>query len=168
KVKEVKVDMGEPIFEPKKIPVIAEENPVTNLNLNILNRNFKFTCISMGNPHAVTFLDDDVKKFDVEKYGKLVEVNKVFPKRTNVEFINIKNKNKIKMRVWERGSGETLACGTGACASAVASILNGYTNRNITVELLGGNLEIEWNKEENHIYMTGPATTVFRGFYNDA
>ena len=166
KVEKVKVDMGEPIFEPEKIPVISKENPVKSLILNLLDRNFKFTCISMGNPHAITFMDDEINKFDVEKYGKEAEINKAFPKRTNVEFINILNKNKIKMRVWERGAGETLACGTGACASAVAAVLNEYTDRNITVELLGGNLEIEWNQKDNHIYMTGPATTVFKGFYN--
>lgn len=167
KVEEVKVDMGEPILDPKEIPVISEENPVKDLNLILLDRNFKFSCVSMGNPHAITVLDDDVNEFDVEKYGKLAEINEAFPKRTNVEFINIINKNRIKMRVWERGAGETLACGTGACASAVATILNGYTDRNITVELLGGNLEIEWNKEDNHIYMTGPASTVFKGFYEE-
>ena len=167
KVEDVKVDMGEPILEPEKIPVVSEESPVKNLKLNLLDKNLKFTCVSMGNPHAITFIDEDVDKFEVEKYGKVAEINKVFPKRTNVEFINIIDKNKIKMRVWERGAGETLACGTGACASTVASILNGYTDRNITVELLGGSLKIEWNKDDNHIYMTGPATNVFKGFYEE-
>ncbi len=167
KVEKVKVDMGEPILEPNKIPVISNEEPVKNLNLNILDRNYKFTCVSMGNPHAVTFIDEDVNEFDIEKYGKLVEINEVFPQRTNVEFLNIINKNTIKMRVWERGAGETLACGTGACASAVASFLNSFTERKVTVELLGGNLEIEWNEEDNHIYMIGPATTVFKGFYEE-
>ena len=167
KVEEVKVDMGEPILEPEKIPVVSEESPVKNLKLNLLDKNLKFTCVSMGNPHAITIIDEDVDKFDVEKYGKVAEINEVFPKRTNVEFINIIDKNKIKMRVWERGAGETLACGTGACASTVASFLNGYTDRNITVELLGGSLKIEWNKDNNHIYMTGPATSVFKGFYDE-
>ena len=167
KVEKVKVDMGEPILEPNKIPVISNEEPVKNLNLNILDRNYKFTCVSMGNPHAVTFIDEDVNEFDIEKYGKLVEINEVFPQRTNVEFLNIINKNTIKMRVWERGAGETLACGTGACASAVASFLNGFTERKVTVELLGGNLEIEWNEEDDHIYMTGPATTVYKGIYEE-
>lgn len=167
KVEKVKVDMGEPILEPNKIPVISSEEPVKDLNLNIMDRNFKFTCVSMGNPHAVTFIDEDVNEFDIEKYGKLVEINEVFPQRTNVEFLNIINKNTIKMRVWERGAGETLACGTGACASAVASFLNGFTERKVTVELLGGNLEIEWNEEDNHIYMTGPATTVYKGIYEE-
>ena len=167
KVEKVKVDMGEPILEPNKIPVISNEEPVKNLNLNILDRNYKFTCVSMGNPHAVTFIDEDVNEFDIEKYGKLVEINEVFPQRTNVEFLNIINKNTIKMRVWERGAGETLACGTGACASAVASFFNGFTERKVTVELLGGNLEIEWNEEDDHIYMTGPATTVYKGIYEE-
>ena len=167
KVEKVKVDMGEPILEPNKIPVISSEEPVKDLNLNIMDRNFKFTCISMGNPHAVTFIDEDVNEFDIEKYGKLVEINAAFPQRTNVEFINVLDKNTIKMRVWERGAGETLACGTGACASAVASFLNGFTERNVIVELLGGNLEIEWNECDNHIYMTGPATTVYKGIYEE-
>ncbi len=167
KVKEVKVDMGEPILESEKIPVITKESPVKNLNLNVIDMDFKFTCVSMGNPHAIAFINEDVTSFDVEKYGKLVEVNSLFPRRTNVEFINILSKDRIKMRVWERGAGETLACGTGACASTVAAILNGYTDNKITVELLGGNLEIEWNKEDNHIYMTGPATTVFKGVYRE-
>ena len=168
KVEAVKVDMGEPILEPEKIPVISKEIPVNDLNLNIIDKNLKFTCVSMGNPHAITFIDENVNEFDVEKYGRLVEINEVFPKKTNVEFINIINKNKIKMRVWERGAGETLACGTGACASAVAAIINGYTDRNIIVELLGGTLEIEWNKKDNHIYMTGPAKIVFKGFYEES
>ena len=163
KVEKVRVDMGEPILEPEKIPVISEEKIVKNLELNLIDKNFKFTCVSMGNPHAITFIKEDIKEFDIEKYGKIAEINKVFPKRTNVEFINILDKNNIRMRVWERGSGETLACGTGACASAVAAVLNNYTQRNVTVELLGGYLEIEWNEEDNHIYMTGPATTVFEG-----
>ena len=168
KVEAVKVDMGEPILEPEKIPVISKEIPVNDLNLNIIDKNLKFTCVSMGNPHAITFIDENVNEFDVEKYGRLVEINEVFPKKTNVEFINIINKNKIKMRVWERGAGETLACGTGACASAVAAIINGYTDRNIIVELLDGTLEIEWNKNDNHIYMTGPAKIVFKGFYEES
>ena len=163
KVEKARVDMGEPILEPGKIPVISKEMLVKNLNLNLIDREFKFTCVSMGNPHAVTFIDEDVKDFELEKYGKVAEVDKVFPRRTNVEFINIVDKNNIKMRVWERGAGETLACGTGACASAVAAVLNNYTERQVTVELLGGNLEIEWNKDDNHVYMTGPATTVFEG-----
>lgn len=161
-VQKVRVDMGEPILNPSKIPVISNEKPVKNLNLNILERNFKFTCVSMGNPHAVTQVDD-LENFDIEKYGKLIEIDKVFPNKVNVEFIQILDRNTVKMRVWERGTGETLACGTGACATAVACILNDLTDNKVTVELLGGNLEIEWNKNNNHIYMTGPAVSVFEG-----
>lgn len=167
KVEKVKVDMGEAILEPSKIPVVSEENPVMNLNIDVLDRSFKFTCVSMGNPHAITVVDETVDSFNVEKYGKLVEVNELFPKRTNVEFINIINRDTIKMRVWERGAGETLACGTGACASAVAAFLNNYTGKNVTIELLGGNLEIELNEDDNHVYMTGPATYVFKGSYEE-
>lgn len=162
KVSTARVDMGEPILEPKEIPVISNEDIVKNLEISAENRNFRFTCVSMGNPHAITFVDD-TKNFDVEKYGKVIEVDKNFPRKTNVEFIEVIDKNNIKMRVWERGAGETLACGTGACASTVACILNGLTDRKVNVELLGGTLEIEWNKEDNHVYMTGPAVTVFEG-----
>ena len=162
KVETVKVDMGEPILTPKEIPVISDEEPVKNLMLEAEGRKFKFTCVSMGNPHAITEVED-TEKFDVEKYGKVLEADKAFPNKTNVEFIQIVDKNHVKMRVWERGAGETLACGTGACATAVACYLNGKTDRNVEVELLGGKLFIEWNEENNHIYMTGPAVTVFEG-----
>lgn len=162
KVETVRVDMGEPILEPDKIPVISTENPVTNLKATAENKDFTFTCVSMGNPHAITIVED-VQNFDVNKYGKVLEIDKQFPKRINVEFAQIVDEENIKMRVWERGAGETLACGTGACATAVACYLNGYTKRNVTIELLGGNLFIEWNKENNHVYMTGPAVTVFEG-----
>ena len=165
KVETVKVDMGEPILNPKEIPVISDEEPVKNLMLEAEGRKFKFTCVSMGNPHAITEVED-TEKFDVEKYGKVLEVDKAFPNKTNVEFIQIVDKNHVKMRVWERGAGETLACGTGACATAVAWYLNGKTDRNVEVELLGGKLYIEWNEENNHIYMTGPAVTVFEGVLN--
>ncbi len=158
-----RVDMGEPILEPEKIPVEFSKNPVKGLKIKAEDREFEFTCVSMGNPHAITFIEENVKEFDVAKYGKIIEVDRTFPKRTNVEFINIIDKNNLKMRVWERGAGETLACGTGACATAVAAVLNRYTKRNVTIELLGGKLEIEWNEKDNHVYMTGPATTVFEG-----
>ena len=121
-------------------------------------------CIN-GNPHAITIVDD-TKNFDVEKYGKVLEVDEVFPNKTNVEFIQIVDKEHIKMRVWERGAGETLACGTGACATLVACHLNELTSNKATIQLLGGNLEIEWNKKDNHVYMTGPAETVFEGGFN--
>ena len=162
KVETVKVDMGEPILSPSQIPVISNEEPVKNLKINVKGKEFIFTCVSMGNPHAITIVDN-VKDFDVEKYGKAVEVDEVFPKKTNVEFIEIVDNQHIKMRVWERGTGETLACGTGACATAVACNLNGLTDEHVFVELLGGTLEIEWDKQDNHVYMTGPAVTVFDG-----
>ena len=163
KVKTVKVDMGEPILEPKKIPVLSQEQIVKNLELKAVDKTFKFTCVSMGNPHAITIVDN-VAEFDVEKYGKVLEVDKVFPQRTNVEFIEIIDDEHVKMRVWERGAGETLACGTGACATSVACVLNNLTKRNVKVELLGGTLEINWNEKDNHVYMTGPAVTVFEGY----
>lgn len=162
KVETVRVDMGEPILNPEMIPVISSENPVKDLKLKALDKEFIFTCVSMGNPHAITVVKD-TEKFDVETYGRILEVDKAFPNKTNVEFVQIVDKEHIKMRVWERGAGETLACGTGACASVVACNLNDYINKKCTVTLLGGNLFIEWNEKDNHIYMTGPATTVFEG-----
>lgn len=162
KVETVRVDMGEPILEPSKIPVISNEEVVKNLEIKVFDRSFKFTCISMGNPHSITYINN-IENFEIEKYGPIIEIDGYFPNKTNVEFIEIVNRNHIKMRVWERGTGETLACGTGACSAVVASVLNEKTDRKVIVELLGGNLEIEWNKEDNHVYMTGPATTVFEG-----
>ena len=159
KVETVRVDMGEPILEPTKIPVMATTNHV---KIEAYDKKIDFTCVSMGNPHAVTIVDD-VKNFDVKKYGKDIEVNKIFPQKANIEFAEIVDRNTIKMRVWERGTGETLACGTGSCATAVACALNGVTDRKVVIELLGGNLEIEWNENDNHVYMTGPAVTVFEG-----
>ena len=161
----VRVDMGIPILESEKIPVITVEKIVQNLKLNVLDKSFNFTCVSMGNPHAVTIVDN-ISDFDVKKYGSILEVNEVFPNKTNVEFVEIKDPENIKMRVWERGAGETLACGTGACASVVACNLNGLTKRRVNVELLGGNLNIELG-EDNHVYMTGPAVTVFEGELNN-
>ena len=163
RIKTVKVDMGEPVLEPDKIPVKSNENPVKNLILNADNEKFNFTCVSMGNPHAITFIKEDVNSFDICKYGRILEVDKVFPNKANIEFVNIIDEKTLKMRVWERGAGETLACGTGACGVTVASVLNNYTHRKVTVKLIGGDLEIEWNKEDNHVYMTGPAITVFEG-----
>lgn len=161
-VETVEVDMGEPILEPDKIPVISEEAIVKNLKIKARENEFKFTCVSMGNPHAITIVDN-TKDFNIEKYGPVLEKDEHFPRRANIEFIELVDKNNIKMRVWERGAGETLACGTGACASIVACALNGYIENEANVELLGGTLKIRWDKENNHIYMTGPATTVFEG-----
>lgn len=161
-VETVEVDMGEPILEPDKVPVISEEAIVKNLKIKARENEFKFTCVSMGNPHAITIVDN-TKDFNIEKYGPVLEKDEHFPRRANIEFIELVDKNNIKMRVWERGVGETLACGTGACASVVACALNGYIENEANVELLGGTLKIRWDKENNHIYMTGPATTVFEG-----
>ena len=163
-VKTVGVDMGEPILEAEKIPVIHDTSPVIGKSVLIHGNPFSFTCVSMGNPHGVTFVDD-TENFPVEDYGKQVENNPLFPKKTNVEFVQILSRNHIKMRVWERGSGETLACGTGACASAVASILNGFCDREVKVTLLGGELSIHWRDEDNHVFMTGPAAFSFDGVW---
>lgn len=162
KVQTVRVDMGEPIFNPKKIPVNFENEPVRGLKIKAIDKEFNFTCVSMGNPHAIAIIED-TKRFDIEKYGPILEVDEHFPKRSNIEFIEIVDKENVKMRVWERGAGETLACGTGACATAVACNINGLTERKVNIELLGGTLEIDWDEETNHVFMTGPATTVFEG-----
>lgn len=162
KVETVEVDMGKPILEAKDIPVISNEYPVKNLKIKAYDKEFIFTCVSMGNPHAITIVKN-VKDFDVEKYGKILENDEHFPRRANIEFIELADRSNIKMRVWERGAGETLACGTGACASVVACNLNDYIENEANVELLGGRLNIKWDKESNHIYMTGTATTVFEG-----
>lgn len=162
KVETVQVDMGEPILKPEKIPVITIEEPVKNLKVKANDKEFIITCVSMGNPHAIIVVEDTMN-FEVEKYGRIIEKASVFPNKTNVEFVEIQDKEHIKMRVWERGTGETLACGTGACATAVACNLKGLTNRHVNIELLGGFLEIDWKEEDNHVYMTGPATTVFEG-----
>lgn len=166
KVETVRVDMGEPILEAEKIPVISKENPVKNLELEADGKKFVCTCVSMGNPHAVTIVDD-TDNFDVERYGKIIEIDKLFPRKTNVIFVQIIDRANIKMRVWERGAGETLACGTAASGTVVACTLNGLIDRVANVQLLGGNLQIEWSKQDNHVYMTGPAVTVFEGeLYN--
>ena len=164
KVETVNVDMGEPILKSSKIPVKLnkEVDIVKDLKINVLDKEFNFTCVSMGNPHAITVVKN-LSDFQVEKYGKQLEVDNHFPERANIEFIEILDKTHIKMRVWERGSGETFACGTGACATLVACVLNDYTEEEAIVELLGGNLKIKWDKKTNHVFMTGPATTVFEG-----
>ncbi|MEW6108607.1 MAG: diaminopimelate epimerase [Nitrospirota bacterium] len=156
----VMVDMGEPILEGRKIPVRLD-GTVKDFPLKIDDRIFKITCVSMGNPHAVIFVDD-VDAFDVIKYGPLIENHELFPKRINVEFIQVISPEKVKMRVWERGSGETMACGTGASAAVVAANINGLAGRRTGVILSGGELLIEW-MENNHVYMTGPAVEVFDG-----
>lgn len=162
KVTYAKVDMGEPILKAEVIPVISDKSPVIGEEIDVNGKTFEFTCVSMGNPHAIAYVDDtDI--FEVEKIGKLVEIDEKFPKKVNVEFAQIMDNETIKMRVWERGSGETLACGTGACATLVASVLNNLTDRKAVVKLIGGDLLIEWDKESNHIYMSGEAVTTFEG-----
>lgn len=162
KVSLVKVDMGPAILEPEKIPVTAEGSRVVDKPLQVDGKTFRMTCVSMGNPHAVIYVDD-VQGMDLEKTGPSFENHERFPNRINTEFAHVLDRNTVEMRVWERGSGETLACGTGACAVAVASILNGYTEDQVTVRLLGGDLKIEWDREANKVYMTGPAEVVFDG-----
>ncbi|MFR4987060.1 MAG: diaminopimelate epimerase [Lachnospirales bacterium] len=162
-VLDVKVNMGQPIFSPKDIPVISDEEIVKNLKLRALDKEFTFTCVSMGNPHAITFVDD-VDNFDVNKYGSILESDPSFPKRANIEFVEVIDNNNLKMRVFERGSGETFACGTGTCATVVASFLNGKCNReNVNVKLLGGTLNISWDNKDNNVYMIGAARFVFEG-----
>ena len=158
---EVIVDMGEPLFQDKNIPYNIYEPFNKDLDINIEGEKMRFTVVSMGNPHAVTFLEN-LDDLQIEMCGPIIENNPIFPNRTNVEFVEIIDKNNIKVRVWERGVGETFACGTGACAAVVASGLNGYTDENVTVKLPGGKLKIEWGND-NHIYMQGPATTVYEG-----
>ena len=168
KVSSVKVNMGAPILKPELIPVnlsdknldIAVQVPIT-----VEGKVYKTTCVSMGNPHSVVFVDD-TDSFPLEEVGPLFENHEMFPNRINAEFVQVTDRKHVKMRVWERGTGETLACGTGACATAVACILNGKTDDEVTVSLLGGDLVINWDREENIVYMTGPATTVFDGDIN--
>lgn len=165
KVKLVKVDMGGPVLEPEKIPVVADKETVVNEPIEVNGIEYRMTCVSMGNPHAVVYIDD-VKGLEIEKIGPAFEHHVRFPRRVNTEFVKVIDRNTVEMRVWERGSGETMACGTGACAVAVASILNGLTEDKVTVKLLGGDLEIVWNREENKVYMTGPAEISFEGEIN--
>ncbi len=162
KVDTVTVDMGAPILEGEKIPVLSDKNPVIGEKLTVLDRDFLFTCVSMGNPHAVTFVDNTAE-FEVERYGKIAEVDAFFPKKANIEFAQVIDSKHMQMRVWERGSGETLACGTGACATVVAGVLNGLTEREVDITLLGGTLHIHWDQKTNHVFMTGPAKFSFDG-----
>lgn len=162
KVREVKVNMGAPVLKPAEIPMKASGEQVLRQPLNVGGNLYEVTALSMGNPHAVVYLED-VKGLAIEETGPLFEKHAAFPESVNTEFVHVLNRNTVEMRVWERGSGETLACGTGACAVAVASILNGYTEDEVTVKLLGGDLKIFWDRKENLVYMTGPAEVVFDG-----
>ena len=162
KVDTVKVNMGTPILKAVDIPVRSEKEQVIDEPVMVDGKEWKITCVSMGNPHAITYIDD-VKDLEIEKIGPKFENHEIFPDRVNTEFVRVIDRNTLEMRVWERGSGETLACGTGACAVAVSSILNGLTEEEVTVKLLGGDLKIFWDRIENKVYMTGSATTVFDG-----
>lgn len=162
KVASVEVNMGAPILELKEIPVAVEESPVVNVPVEVKGKIYHMTCVSMGNPHAIIFMNN-VKDLDIAAIGPYFENHTVFPKRTNTEFVEVLDRNTVNMRVWERGSDETLACGTGACATTVACILNDKTENEVTVHLLGGDLKIRWDREANQVYMTGPATVVFDG-----
>ena len=163
KVSLVRVDMGRPILEPENIPVQAEGSRVVDEPLTVDGKEYRMTCVSMGNPHAVIFVDQDVRELPLEQIGPSFENHERFPKRINTEFARVLDRRTVEMRVWERGSGETLACGTGTCATAVACVLNGLTEDEITVHLLGGDLYIKWDREKDTVYMTGPAETVFDG-----
>ena len=183
KVKKVRVNMGAPILAPAEIPVLVacrdqegkhpgdsviltegdSPDAIIAQPLRVAGKEYKVTCVSMGNPHCVIFMDEDVRDMDLEKIGPDFESHKAFPKRTNTEFVNVIDETHLRMRVWERGSGETLACGTGTCATVVAAVLNGLTKDAVDVELLGGSLHIDWDRQENLVYMTGPATVVYSG-----
>jgi len=162
KVQQVRVDMGEPILTPAEIPVVSQNDKVIDEPIEVGGKTWNMTCVSMGNPHAVVFVDDTAS-FPLEKYGPLFENHERFPKRTNTEFVQVISRTEANMRVWERGSAETWACGTGTCASVMACILNGKTEDKVLVHLRGGDLTIEYDRTSNHVFMTGPATEVFSG-----
>ena len=165
----VKVNMGAPILTPSLIPVdekkFRDKDMILDFPIPIEERNFRMTCVSMGNPHAVVFLSENerLNEFPLEKYGKVFEKHPYFPQRTNTEFVHVDDRKNVHMRVWERGTGETLACGTGCCATAVACILNDLTDDEITVHVLGGDIICKWDRLKGVVYMTGPAETVFEG-----
>lgn len=161
-VEQVTVDMGAPILDAEQIPVAFSRTQVINEPILVNQTEYHMTCVSMGNPHAVVFVDS-VKDIPLEKLGPLFENHRLFPKRINTEFVEIINDSEVNMRVWERGAGETLACGTGACASTVACILNQKTKDEIVLHLLGGDLKVKWDRAVNKVYMTGPAKVVFDG-----
>lgn len=185
KVESARVNMGAPVLQPSQVPVDITElesyknmskeqmqkekenvtEPVVSEHIKVNDKEYEVTCVSMGNPHAIVYLDNDIdiKKFEIEKIGPAFENHKAFPDRINTEFIQVLDKDNLNMRVWERGSGETLACGTGACASLVATVLNGKCNDTATLHLLGGDLKITWDKKDNTVYLEGPAKTVFTG-----
>ena len=167
-IREVKVtsktvfaDLGEPIMKGKDIPVNLSGR-IINRPLKLESKDFRITCLSLGNPHCIIFTEN-LANYPVEKYGPILEHHSAFPKRANISFVNVLTPNQLKVRVWERGSGETLSCGTGAAASLVASVLNNFSDRKVKVELSGGKLQVEWNKDSNHVWIAGPAEDVFEG-----
>jgi diaminopimelate epimerase len=162
KVESVRVDMGAPILDGLKVPTTITMNPVLRQPIEVDGHTFEFTAVSMGNPHCVIYVDDAVG-MDLQQWGPKLENHPMFPRKINVEFATVKSRDYVDMRVWERGAGPTLACGTGACATLVSSVLNGLTDRTATISLKGGNLHIEWNEADDHLYMTGPASEVFTG-----
>lgn len=161
-VTSVRVNMGAPILTAKEVPVISRMEQSVDEPIIVGGKEYRMTCVSMGNPHAVVFMDD-VANLDIAAVGPLFENHTAFPNRVNTEFVKVVDRSRVDMRVWERGTGETLACGTGCCATVVACILNGLTDNAVTVRVLGGEILIEWDREKNLVYMTGPATTVFEG-----
>ena len=165
KTESVRVDMGEPELNAPKIPVNLPEGRVIDQPIEVCGQVFRMTCVSMGNPHTVIYVDD-ADGFDVHRIGAAIETHPMFPRKTNVEFVTVKDREHLRMRVWERGSGETLACGTGACASLVATVLNGLCERKAVLELNGGPLKVEWDSDTNHVYQEGPAEFVFDTEYN--
>ncbi len=153
--------MGDPIMKGKEIPVNLSGR-IVNRPLKMEMRDFRITCLSMGNPHCIIF-QENLAEFDLEHFGPMIETYHIFPKKVNVSFVNVLSKNELQVRVWERGAGETLGCGTAACAANVASVLNGFTERKVTVQMPGGKLDVEWNQKDNHIYLRGPAELVCKG-----
>ncbi len=167
KTNSVCVNMGQPVLESEKIPVQGFGNRrIISEAITVDGSKFDITCVSMGNPHCVIFVSD-INKTDINKWGPILEKYKIFPNKTNVEFVQVINRKHLRMRVWERGAGITLACGTGACATLTAAVLNNLSERKAKLELDGGDLSIEWNASDNNIYMTGPATKVFEGIYSE-
>lgn len=167
KVVKVKVNMGKPELTAKDVPVVSVHEQVIDEEIIVKGKSYRITCVSMGNPHAVVFMDD-VEHLAIEEIGPYFENHERFPNRTNTEFVQVIDDSHVKMRVWERGTGETLACGTGCCATAVACVLNHLTGAHVTVQVLGGEIEIYWDQKENLVYMTGPAVTVFEGETEEA
>lgn len=161
-VRSVKVNMGAPVLDAEKVPVKSAMERSVDEPITVNGKEYRMTCVSMGNPHAVVFMEN-IAKLDIATIGPLFENHEVFPNRTNTEFVEVVDRTHVNMRVWERGTGETLACGTGCCATVAACVLNGLTEDEVTVRVLGGEIDIRWDRNKNLIYMTGPAETVFEG-----